>query len=154
MICGAFCFCASHLLEVSSLGLWVKSLLPSLVWPRLYNPGPFFCFLCGAYVQANSSRIPIVLGLSFGWSYALAAFTLTVTGCLPLALLVTMHVPLEEGARASALMTSLPLMALAIAGVTAVVYFTWLRQRVQWQRHALMLMWALSALGMVGWWKI
>ena len=87
------------------------------------------------------------LGLSFGWSYALAAFTLTVTGCLPLALLATMHVPLEEGARASALMTSLPLMALAIAGVTAVVYFTW-------QRHALMLMWALSALGMVGWWKI
>ena len=51
-------------------------------------------------------------------------------------------------------MTSLPLMALAIAGVTAVVYFTWLRQRVQWQCHALMLMWALSALGMVGWWKI
>lgn len=94
------------------------------------------------------------LGLSFGWSYALAAFTLTVTGCLPRALLATMHVPLEEGARASALMTSLPLMALAIAGVTAVVYFTWLRQRVQWQRHALMLMWALSALGMVGWWKI
>ena len=104
--------------------------------------------------KPNPPAFQSFLGLSYGWSYALAAFTLTVTGCLPLALLATMHVPLAEGARASALMTSLPLMALAIAGVTAVAYFVWLRQRVHWQRHALMLMWALSALGMVGWWKI
>lgn len=51
-------------------------------------------------------------------------------------------------------MTSLPLMAVAIAAITAVGYFVWVRYQVRWQRHVLMLMWALSALGMVGWWKL
>lgn len=97
---------------------------------------------------------PSFFGLSSSWSYALAAFTLTVTGCLPLALLATMHIPLAEGARASALMTSLPIMAIAIALVTTVAYYVWVRHRPTWHRHALMLMWALSALGMVGWWKL
>ncbi|WP_312569871.1 hypothetical protein [Comamonas sp.] len=94
------------------------------------------------------------LGLSYGWSYTLAAFTLTICGCLPLALLLTMNVGTSGAERAHALMAMIPTMAGAIAVVCALLYFTVLRQRTQWRRHALMGMWALSALGMVGWWKL
>lgn len=104
--------------------------------------------------MTQPTTTPSLFGLSFGWSYALAAFTLTVCGCLPLALLATMHIPLAEGARASALMTALPLMALAIAVATLVIYWVWVRHRQSWQRHVLMAMWALSGLGMIGWWKL
>lgn len=100
---------------------------------------------------SNSSSF---LGLSYGWSYALAAFTLTICGCLPLALLLTMHVGTSGAERANALMAMIPTMAGAIAVVCALLYVTVLRQRAQWRRHALMGMWALSALGMVGWWKL
>ena len=95
-----------------------------------------------------------LFGLSFGWSYVLASFTLTVCGCLPLALLATMHIPLAEGARASALMTALPLMALAIAAFVGAAYALWVRQHPRWQRTILLGMWALAGLGMVGWWKL
>ena len=104
--------------------------------------------------MTQPTSTPSLFGLSFGWSYALAAFTLTICGCLPLALIATMGVPLAEGARASALMTALPVMALAIAAVTAVGYYMWVRHNQQWQRHVLMGMWALAGLGMVGWWKL
>lgn len=95
-----------------------------------------------------------LFGLSFGWSYALAAFTLTICGCLPLALIATMGHTGTGAERANALMAWLPLMAGLIAAVCAVAFFAVLRERAQWQRHALMLMWALSGLGMVGWWKL
>lgn len=100
------------------------------------------------------SPSPSMFGLSYGWAYALAAFTLVITCCLPLALLATMNVPLEGGARGNALLLSLPVMAAALAVATAVAYFAYVRHRMGWQRHALMAMWALSALGMVGWWKL
>lgn len=97
---------------------------------------------------------PSLFGLSFGWSYVLAAFTLTITGCLPLALLLTMDAGTSGAERAQALMAMIPLMAGAIALVCAVFFYTVLRQRSHWRRAALLGMWALSALGMVGWWKI
>ena len=94
------------------------------------------------------------LGLSFGWSYALAAFTLTVTSCLPLALLATMHNEGTGAQRAQALMVAIPSFAAVVALVSAVFYVLHLRHRPSWHRHALLAMWALSALGMVGWWKL
>lgn len=94
------------------------------------------------------------LGLTPGWSYTLAAFTLTITGCLPLALLLTMHVDPAQGARAQALLTMLVVMALTLALGCVAFYGLVLRQRPHWMRHALMVMWALSALGMIGWWKL
>lgn len=102
--------------------------------------------------QPSSS--PSLFGLSFGWAYALAAFTLTITSCLPLALLATMAGGGTGAERANALMAWLPIMAGLVAIACAVFFFTTLRQRVGWQRHVLMAMWALSALGMVGWWKL
>ena len=93
-------------------------------------------------------------GLSYGWSYALAAFTLTVCGCLPLALLATMHHTGTGAERAQALLTWLPVMAGLIAAACALLYTMVLRQRVHWRRHALMALWALSALGMWGWWRL
>lgn len=102
--------------------------------------------------QPSSS--PSLFGLSFGWAYALAAFTLTITSCLPLALLATMAGGGTGAERANALMAWLPIMAALVAIACAVFFFTTLRQRAGWQRHVLMAMWALSALGMVGWWKL
>lgn len=94
------------------------------------------------------------LGLSYGWSYTLAAFTLTICGCLPLALLLTMDVGTSGAERAQALIAMLPVMAGVIAVACAVLFYAVLRQRTTWRRHALLGMWALSALGMVGWWKL
>lgn len=95
-----------------------------------------------------------MFGLSFGWSYLLSAFTLTLTACLPLALIVTMNTTVPGPERANALMAWLPIMAGAIAVACAVFFYSTLRHRVEWQRHAMMGMWALSALGIVGWWKL
>lgn len=94
------------------------------------------------------------LGLSFGWAYLLAAFTLTVTSCLPLALLWTMNQDGSGAQRAQALMLAIPSMAIVVALACTALYVVHLRHRIQWQRHALMGMWGLSALGMVGWWKL
>lgn len=94
------------------------------------------------------------LGLSYGWSYALASFTLVICGCLPLALLAVMGHSGSGAERANALMAWLPVMAGVIGAVCAVVYWAWLRQHTAWQRRVLLLLWALSALGMVGWWKL
>lgn len=103
----------------------------------------------------SQSREPFSsFGLSFGWSYLLAAFTLTITGCLPLAWLMTMYVSTGDGARGTALLTWLPIMALAIAAACAVFYATKLRHHPQWRPHALIAMWALSAVGMWGWWTL
>lgn len=101
----------------------------------------------------NSSSVTL-LGLSYGWSFVLAAFTLTLCGCLPLALLATMNSTGTGAERANALLAWLPVMAGLIALACAVVYACVLRQRPHWRRHALMVMWALSGLGMVGWWKL
>lgn len=109
---------------------------------------------------AESSFMPQPLpqvslfGLSYGWSYALSAFTLTICGCLPLALIATMGATGTGAERANALIAWLPVMAGLIALVCAALYFGVLRTRTAWRRHALMLMWALAALGMVGWWKL
>lgn len=102
----------------------------------------------------QASTPPSLFGLSYGWSYALSAFTLTVCGCLPLALLATMGATGTGAERASALMTWLLVMAALLAGASALAYFTVLRSKVQWRRHALMAMWALAALGMAGWWEL
>ena len=93
-------------------------------------------------------------GLSYGWSFVLTSFTLTLCGCLPLALLATMHSTGTGAERAQALMTALPIMAGLIAVACAVVFYAVLRNRPQWRRHALMIMWGLAALSMVGWWKL
>ncbi|WP_284336570.1 hypothetical protein [Comamonas sp. NoAH] len=93
-------------------------------------------------------------GLTYGWSYVLAAFTLTICGCLPLALMATMHHTGSGAERVNALMAALPMMAGLVAVLCALMFYTVLRSQPQWRRHALMLMWALSALGMVGWWKL
>lgn len=95
-----------------------------------------------------------LFGLSYGWSYALSAFTLTICGCLPLALIATMGATGTGAERANALIAWLPVMAGLIALVCAALYFGVLRTRIAWRRHALMLMWALAASGMVGWWKL
>ncbi|MBF6630916.1 MAG: hypothetical protein ITG01_07160 [Comamonas sp.] len=95
-----------------------------------------------------------LFGLSYGWSYALSAFTLTICGCLPLALIATMGATGTGEERANVLIAWLPVMAAILAVGTAVLYFTYLRHHTKWQRHALMALWALSALGMVGWWKL
>lgn len=95
-----------------------------------------------------------LFGLSYGWSYALAAFTLTICACLPLALLATMGHTGSGAERANALMAWLPIMAALVALGCTLVFYTVLRQRPHWRRHALLVMWALSALGMVGWWKL
>ena len=102
----------------------------------------------------NTPSSPSFLGLTYGWSYALAAFTLTITGCLPLAWLLTMNVGVQEGPRGQVLIMWLPIMAVAIAAATVLLFVTVLRKQPRWQRHALLAMWALSALGMVGWWKL
>lgn len=93
-------------------------------------------------------------GLSYGWSYVLTSFTLVICGCLPLALLATMHTTGTGAERAQALMTALPIMAGLIAVVCALVFYTVLRTRPHWRRHAQLIMWGLAALGMVGWWKL
>lgn len=56
--------------------------------------------------------------------------------------------------RANVLIAWLPVMAAILAVGTAVLYLAYLRHHTKWQRHALMALWALSALGMVGWWKL
>ena len=94
------------------------------------------------------------LGLTYGWSYTLASFTLVICGCLPLALLAVMGHTGSGAERANALMAWLPIMAGLIALASAVLYFAWVRHNAAWQRRVLLLMWALSALGMVGWWKL
>lgn len=104
--------------------------------------------------MSQPSSQPSLFGLSYGWSYALSAFTLTICGCLPLALLATMGHTGTGAERANALIAWLPVMAGLLVVGTAGLYFGYLRQKPHWQRHALMLMWALSALGMVGWWKL
>lgn len=101
-----------------------------------------------------SSPSPSWLGLSYGWSYCLAAFTLTITACLPLALLATMHHEGSGAERAHALMVAIPSMAAVVALACAALYVLHLRYPSAWQRHALMAMWGLSALSMVGWWKL
>lgn len=95
-----------------------------------------------------------MFGMGFGPAYALAAFTLTLTGCLPLALLVTLNSTAAGPERAQALVMWLVVMAAGLAIGCVVLFFKVLRQRVHWQRHALMAMWALSALGIAGWWKL
>jgi hypothetical protein len=102
--------------------------------------------------QAPSS--PSLFGLSYGWSYALSAFTLTICGCLPLALMATSGHTGTGPERAQALMVWLGVMAAVLAVGTAALYAGYLRHNVRWQRHAMMAIWALSALGMVGWWKL
>lgn len=104
--------------------------------------------------MTQPSPQPSLFGLSYGWSYALAAFTLTICGCLPLALLATMGHTGSGAERAHALMAWLPIMAGLIAGSCVVLFLAVLRHRHVWRRHALMGMWALSALGIVGWWKL
>ena len=94
------------------------------------------------------------LGLSYGGAYALASFTLVICGCLPLALLAVMGHSGTGAERANALIAWLPVMAGMIAVACAVLYFAWLRHNAAWQRRVLLLLWALSALGMVGWWKL
>ena len=101
-----------------------------------------------------ASSQPSLFGLSYGWSYALSAFTLTVCGCLPLALIVTMGSTAVGPERVNTLVAGLLGMALVLAGACTLSYFTVLRRQVQWRNRALMLMWCLSALGMVGWWKL
>lgn len=95
-----------------------------------------------------------LFGLSFGWSYALAAFTLTITACLPLALLAMMNFEGSGQERAYALMVAILSMAAVLAVACTAFYFLNLRHRVSWHRHVLMAMWGLSALSMVGWWKL
>lgn len=98
---------------------------------------------------------PSLFGLSYGWSYALAAFTLTICGCLPLALIATMGATGTGAERANALMAWLPIMAGALAVATTALYLTVFRQASSaTRRYALLGMWALAALGMVGWWKL
>lgn len=105
--------------------------------------------------MSQPSPQPSLFGLSYGWSYALAAFTLTICGCLPLALIATMGATGTGAERANALMAWLPIMAGALAVATAVLYVTVFRQAgATARRNALMVMWALAALGMVGWWKL
>lgn len=104
--------------------------------------------------MATSSSQPSLFGLSYGWSYALSAFTLTVCGCLPLALIAVMGNTGSGAERANALMAWLPVMAGVLALGSAALYFAYLRHHSRWQRHALTAMWTLSALGMVGWWKL
>jgi hypothetical protein len=103
-----------------------------------------------------SQPVPQVslFGLSYGWSYALSTFTLTICGCLPLALIATMGATGSGAERANALIAWLPIMAGLIALACAVIYFALLRTRTTWRRPVLMLIWALAALGMVGWWKL
>lgn len=144
-------------LTVSKIVKSVPQLHLVLLWGNaaLLACLPILIFLFTKAVSMTSpSSASSFLGLSYGWSYTLAAFTLTICGCLPLALLLTMHVGTSGAERAHALMAMIPTMAGAIAVVCALLYFTVLRQRTQWRRHALMGMWALSALGMVGWWKL
>ena len=105
-------------------------------------------------MSPTPSSQPSLFGLSYGWSYALSALTLTICGCLPLALIVTMGHSGTGAERANALLASLPIMAGLIAVLCAVVYVGVLRYNPAYRRHVLMLMWALSALGMVGWWKL
>ena len=102
--------------------------------------------------QASSS--PSLFGLSYGWSYALSAFTLTICGCLPLALMAMAGHTGTGAERANALVTWLVVMAVALAVGTTALYFAYLRQNTQWRRSAMLALWALSALGMVGWWKL
>ena len=104
--------------------------------------------------QRPASLPHSLLGLSFGWSYALAAFTMTITGCLPLALLATANHQGSGAERAQALMMAIPAMAVVLLMACVAFYFLTLRYRPRWQRHALMVMWSLSALGIVGWWKL
>ena len=104
--------------------------------------------------MSTPSSQPSLFGLSYGWSYALSAFTLTICGCLPLALLAVMGHSGTGAERANALMAWLPIMAGLLAVATAVLYFAVLRHHPKYQRHAMMVLWALSALGMVGWWKL
>ena len=104
--------------------------------------------------DSKNSPAASLFGLSFGWSYALAAFTLTVAGCLPLALIATMGHSGTGAERANALMAWLPIMAGGIAALSAVFYFTAVRQRPQWHRQVLLGMWALAALGIWGWWAL
>lgn len=104
--------------------------------------------------MTTSSSQPSLFGLSYGWSYALSALTLTICGCLPLALLAVMDHTGTGAERANALLAWLPIMAGVLAVGAAVLYFAFLRTHGKWQRHALMVMWCLSALGMVGWWKL
>ena len=105
-------------------------------------------------IMTQPSTPASLFGLTYGWSFALAAFALTITGCLPLALLLTRDVGTSGAERAQALMAMLPVMAGVIAVTCAVLFYAVLRQRTTWRRHALLGMWALSALGMVGWWKL
>lgn len=97
---------------------------------------------------------PSLFGLSYGGSYLLAAFTLSLTACLPLALLVTMAGNATGAERANALMAWLPIMGGGVAVLCAVGYYLCLPQRPAWKGRALMLMWALAALSIVGWWKL
>jgi len=94
------------------------------------------------------------MGLSYGWSYALAAFTMTLTCCLPLALLATMHYEGTGAQRASALLLGLSLIAGLLALCSALLYYAKLRHSSKWQRHALLGLWILSALGLAGWWTL
>ena len=104
--------------------------------------------------MSEPSSSPSLFGFSYGWSYALAAFTMTVTCCLPLALLATMQHTGTGAERANALIAWLPVMAGLVAVASVLLYVGKVRHTVHWQRSALMVMWALSALGMVGWWKL
>ena len=104
--------------------------------------------------MTTPSSQPSLFGLSYGWSYALSAFTLTICGCLPLALIAVMGHSGTGAERANALMAWLPIMAGVLAVGSAVLYFAYVRHHSEWKRRALMVMWALSALGMVGWWKL
>lgn len=94
------------------------------------------------------------LGWGFGATYLLAAFTLVITACLPLALLAMAHVTGSGAERAQALLVGVIAAAALVAVGCVVAYYGGLRHRAQWQRPGLLLMWALSALGMLGWWKL
>lgn len=104
--------------------------------------------------MSQPSSQPSLFGLSYGWSYVLSAFTLTICCCLPLALLATMGGSGTGVERAHALLTWLPVMAGILAAGSALLYAAYLRHNTTWQRQVLMAMWAFSALGMVGWWKL
>lgn len=95
-----------------------------------------------------------MFGMGFAASYALAAFTLTLACCLPLALLITQNSTAAGPERVQALVMWLLVMGAVLAIGCVWFFFGLLRHRVQWQRHALMVMWSLSALGIVGWWKL
>ena len=107
-----------------------------------------------AMSQGHPPPSASLFGLSFGWSYALAAFTLTLTASLPLALLAVMNFEGTGPERAHALMVGIPSMAAIVAIACTAFYFLNLRHRLNWHRHALLAMWGLSALSMVGWWKL